>query len=144
MKPSAALESNRGANRRVVEAHRARNARVFGSALTGEDDSSDLDLLIDPTPKTPDCSRWDIKMYSRLYKFPVNILTEPRAERVYSRLYIFHPARPEGGRVYSRLYKIAQAPAVQPPGARLYSRLNENSHPKPRPERGFPRLDVQL
>ncbi len=25
-----------------------------------------------------------------------------------------------------------------------FSRLNEISHPKPRPERGFPHLDVQL
>jgi hypothetical protein len=53
MKPSQALESNRVAIRSVVANHRARNARVFGSVLRGEDTAhSDLDLLIDPTPET--------------------------------------------------------------------------------------------
>jgi predicted nucleotidyltransferase len=53
MKPSEALASNRAAIRQVVEAYRARNARVFGSVLYGQDrDGSDLDILIDPTPET--------------------------------------------------------------------------------------------
>lgn len=53
MKPSEALASNRAAIRQVVESHRARNARVFGSVLHGQDtDGSDLDILIDPTPET--------------------------------------------------------------------------------------------
>jgi len=53
MKPSVALALNRAAIRHVVESHRARNARVFGSVLRGQDtDSSDLDILIDPTPET--------------------------------------------------------------------------------------------
>lgn len=53
MKPSEALNSNRAAIRRIVESHRARNARVFGSVLHGRDtDSSDLDILVDPTPET--------------------------------------------------------------------------------------------
>ena len=53
VKPSEALASNRAAIRHVVESHRASNARVFGSALRGQDtDSSDLDILIDPTPET--------------------------------------------------------------------------------------------
>jgi predicted nucleotidyltransferase len=44
---------NRAAIRRVVKSHRALNARVFGSVLHGTDtDSSDLDILIDPTPET--------------------------------------------------------------------------------------------
>ncbi len=52
MKPSEALDLNRAAIRSVVESHRARNARVFGSVLRGEDtDSSDLDILADPTPE---------------------------------------------------------------------------------------------
>jgi predicted nucleotidyltransferase len=51
MKPSEALRSHRNAIRRVVASHRARNARVFGSVLYGEDiDGSDLDLLVDPLP----------------------------------------------------------------------------------------------
>ena len=53
MKPSEALALHRAAIRRVVESHRARNARVFGSVVRGQDaDGSDLDLLIDPTPDT--------------------------------------------------------------------------------------------
>lgn len=53
MKPSEALAANRAAIRRVVESHRASNARVFGSVLSGQDtETSDLDLLIDPTPET--------------------------------------------------------------------------------------------
>jgi len=52
MKPSAALALHREAIRRVVSAHHAGNARVFGSVVQGTDtEHSDLDLLIDPTPE---------------------------------------------------------------------------------------------
>ena len=51
MKPSLVLASNREAIRRIVESHRGRNARVFGSVIHGDDTKdSDLDILIDPTP----------------------------------------------------------------------------------------------
>ena len=51
MRPSAVLEAHRNDIRRLVEQNRARNARVFGSVLHGEDsDGSDLDLLVDPVP----------------------------------------------------------------------------------------------
>lgn len=53
MKPSIALEAHREDIRRIVESHRACNARVFGSVLRGEDaEGSDLDIIIDPTPDT--------------------------------------------------------------------------------------------
>ena len=53
MRPSQALQTYREQIRSVVLAHRATNARVFGSVVRGEDtDVSDLDLLIDPTPET--------------------------------------------------------------------------------------------
>lgn len=53
MKPSVALAANREAIRRVVGSHHARNARVFGSVIHGDDtEASDLDILIDPTPDT--------------------------------------------------------------------------------------------
>lgn len=53
MKPSDALHTHRAGIRRIVESHRAGNARVFGSVAQGLDShSSDLDLLIDPTPQT--------------------------------------------------------------------------------------------
>ena len=53
MKPSQALEQHRAEVRLIVERHRARNARVFGSVLRGQDDEeSDLDLLVDSTADT--------------------------------------------------------------------------------------------
>lgn len=52
MKPSTALERHRLAIREAVARHRAVNARVFGSVLTGADqDGSDLDILVDPLPE---------------------------------------------------------------------------------------------
>ena len=53
MKPSTALHTHRAAIRHIVSAHRASNARVFGSALHGDDTGQrDLDILIDPSPDT--------------------------------------------------------------------------------------------
>ena len=53
MKPSTALNMHRSAIRRMVAAHNARNPRVFGSVVHGQDtEGSDLDLLIDPTSST--------------------------------------------------------------------------------------------
>jgi hypothetical protein len=53
MKPSDSLRTHRSAVRAIVAAHRASNARVFGSVARGVDDEqSDLDILIDPTPDT--------------------------------------------------------------------------------------------
>ncbi len=77
MKPSEALASNRAAIRHVVESHRARNARVFGSVLRGQDtDSSDLDILIDPTPETTlfDISAIRVEL-RKLLGVPVDVLT---------------------------------------------------------------------
>lgn len=77
MKPSTALQAHRSAVRRVVEAHRARNARVFGSVVEGEDvDGSDLDLLIDPTPETSlmDVAAIQVEL-EQLLGVPVDVLT---------------------------------------------------------------------
>ncbi len=53
MKPSERLNAHREAIRAIVAAHRASNPRVFGSVARGEDtEESDIDILIDPTPKT--------------------------------------------------------------------------------------------
>ncbi|TAK89442.1 MAG: nucleotidyltransferase [Burkholderiaceae bacterium] len=53
MKPSEALSTHRDAIRKIVEQNRARNVRVFGSAIHGKDhEGSDLDLLVDPTQET--------------------------------------------------------------------------------------------
>ena len=53
MKPSEALQANREQIRKIVLSHRATNVRVFGSVLYHNDtESSDLDLLVDPTAET--------------------------------------------------------------------------------------------
>jgi uncharacterized protein len=53
MKPSTVFEIKRDVIRAVVARHNASNARVFGSVVHGNDnEGSDLDILIDPTPKT--------------------------------------------------------------------------------------------
>lgn len=77
MIPSQALNANRAAIRKVVEAHRTRNARVFGSVLHGRDTvESDLDILVDPTPQT---TLFDIGAIrhelSKLLGVPVDVLT---------------------------------------------------------------------
>jgi predicted nucleotidyltransferase len=95
MKPSEALHSNRAAIRRVVESHRARNARVFGSVLHGQDtDRSDLDILIDPTPET---TLFDIGAIrhglSNMLGVPVDVLT-PNALPDKFRVAVLAEARP--------------------------------------------------
>jgi uncharacterized protein len=80
LRPSEALQAHRAAIRCVVEAHRARNARVFGSVLRGQDtDASDLDILIDPTPETSlmDVAAIQVALQS-LLGVSVDVLT-PRA-----------------------------------------------------------------
>ena len=80
MKPSAAFHSHRDAIRRIVEAHRARNPRVFGSVAHGSDtDQSDLDILVDPTAEM---TLFDIGAIRhellQLLGVPVDVLT-PKA-----------------------------------------------------------------
>jgi predicted nucleotidyltransferase len=53
MRPSEALEEKREAIRELVPRFRVSNPRVFGSVLHGLDqESSDLDLLVDTLPGT--------------------------------------------------------------------------------------------
>ena len=80
MKPSEALQAHRASIRSIVEAHRARNARVFGSVIHGDDtDDSDLDILIDPTPETTMMDIGAIRHELRkLLGVPVDVLT-PKA-----------------------------------------------------------------
>ena len=52
-RPSQAFKIHRALIRSVVEAHKARNPRVFGSVVRGDDSElSDLDLLVDTTEGT--------------------------------------------------------------------------------------------
>lgn len=80
MKPSDALRVHREAIRRVVESHRASNARVFGSVARGDDaEGSDIDILIDPTPETTLFDLGAIRHeLQKLLGVPVDVLT-PRA-----------------------------------------------------------------
>ncbi|TCV82510.1 nucleotidyltransferase family protein [Sulfurirhabdus autotrophica] len=80
MKPSEALRFHRDAIRKVVASHNARNARVFGSVIHGEDtEASDLDLLVDPTEKTTLMDIGAIRHELRkLLGVPVDVLT-PKA-----------------------------------------------------------------
>jgi len=80
MKPSVAFQIHRDAIRRIVERHRACNARVFGSVAQGCDtEGSDLDLLVDPSAET---TLFDIGAIRQelleLLGVPVDVLT-PKA-----------------------------------------------------------------
>jgi predicted nucleotidyltransferase len=77
MKPSDALRINRKEIRRVVNAHRASNVRVFGSAAHGDDtDNSDLDILVDPTAETTLLDIGAIRHeLSELLGVPVDVVT---------------------------------------------------------------------
>jgi predicted nucleotidyltransferase len=95
MKPSIALQANRAAIRSVVARHNACNARVFGSVLHGDDqEGSDLDILIDPTPET---TMFDIGAIRhellQLLGVPVDVLT-PKALPKGLRAKVIAEARP--------------------------------------------------
>ena len=95
MKPSDALHTHHAAIRKVVESHRARNARVFGSVLHGSDtEGSDLDLLIDPTSETTLFDIGAIRVELRqLLGVPVDVLT-PNALPEKFRATVLAEARP--------------------------------------------------
>jgi predicted nucleotidyltransferase len=85
MKPSAALEIHRNAIRRIVKAHRADNARVFGSTIHGTDtEDSDLDLLIDPTANTSlmDVAKIQIEL-EKLLAVKVDVVTPNALSKKY-------------------------------------------------------------
>jgi hypothetical protein len=53
MRPSEVLPQHRDTIRQLVLESDMTNPRVFGSVLHGDDvDGSDLDLLVDPAPRT--------------------------------------------------------------------------------------------
>ena len=77
MKPSDSFRMHRAVIRRLVEAHRARNARVFGSVVRGDDiDGSDLDLIVDPQPGATlfDLGALQVELEEAL-GIPVDLLT---------------------------------------------------------------------
>ena len=95
MKPSVALQTNRELIRSVVERYRARNPRVFGSVLHGEDtEGSDLDLLVDPTTGATlfDLGAIQVELEERL-GVSVDVLT-PKGLPIKSRDAVLNEARP--------------------------------------------------
>lgn len=77
MRPSIALHLHSNAIREIVAGEHACNARVFGSAARGDDlETSDLDILIDPTPKTTlmDVARIQVAL-EKLLKVRVDVVT---------------------------------------------------------------------
>jgi predicted nucleotidyltransferase len=75
--PSELFDTHRTSVRRVVEAHQARNPRVFGSVARGDDtDTSDLDLLVDTTESTSlfDIAAIELEL-ERLMGIPVHVTT---------------------------------------------------------------------
>ena len=91
MRPSEALKARRAAIKQIVASHHATNARIFGSSARNEDDdSSDLDLLVDSTPET---SLFDLARIQRrleeLLGVPVDVCTpEDLPERVRARVIV--------------------------------------------------------
>lgn len=77
MRPSEALRAHRTEIRQIVESHRATNVRVFGSSARDEDEEgSDLDLLVDPTPETSLFDLAEIQLaLEALLGVPVDVLT---------------------------------------------------------------------
>ena len=77
MRPSIALQQHRDEIRRIALSHRVTNVRVFGSALHGDDtESSDLDLLVEPTSETTlmDIARIQVEV-AKLLSLKVDVLT---------------------------------------------------------------------
>jgi hypothetical protein len=77
MKPSELLKLHREEIRAIVLRNNALNPRVFGSVLAGTDtESSDLDILIEPTGTTSlfdiGAIRYELK---ELLKIEVDVLT---------------------------------------------------------------------
>lgn len=95
MKPSAALATHRCEIRDIVLAHRAVNARVFGSVLHGLDTAdSDLDVLVDTTDNTTLFDLGSIRYKLRkLLGVPVDVLT-PGALQDKFRQAVIAEARP--------------------------------------------------
>lgn len=77
MKPSEALRVHRAELRDIVARHGALRPRIFGSAIHGDDtDDSDLDLLVDPSPRTTLMTLAAIQLEAeRLLGVSVDVLT---------------------------------------------------------------------
>ncbi len=77
MKPSEALTNNLAEVRRILERSGMRNARLFGSAVRGEDRGSDLDILVEAPPGTSLYDLADIEIeLEKLLGCKVEVMTK--------------------------------------------------------------------
>lgn len=95
MRPSEALALHRVQIREIALRHHVSDVRVFGSVLHGNDTAqSDLDLLVQPTPRTTfmdiGAIRFELK---KLLGFNVDVLT-PNGLPVKFREQVLCEARP--------------------------------------------------
>jgi predicted nucleotidyltransferase len=95
MRPSEALQLHRKEIRRIVESRCARNPRIFGAVVYGEDtEESYLDILVDPTPETSIFDIGEIRYQLRtLLGVSVDVLT-PQALHIRLRDQILSEALP--------------------------------------------------
>jgi len=77
MKPSELLDRHRAEVRQIALRHGMRSVSVFGSVVKGTDtDSSDLDLLVEPTPTTSTFDIGGVQFeVSELLGIQVDVLT---------------------------------------------------------------------
>ena len=95
MRPSEALPLHREKIRQLVIEAGMTNPRVFGSVVRGEDnEESDLDLLVDPAPKTSllDVAGLQIEI-EQLLGIKVDLLT-PKGLPLKFRERVLHEAQP--------------------------------------------------
>jgi len=95
MRPSEVLPKHRETIRQLVAEAGMANPRVFGSVLHGEDtEESDLDILVDPAPKTSLLDVAGLQMeIEKVVGIHVDLLT-PRALPMKFRAKVLSEAQP--------------------------------------------------
>jgi hypothetical protein len=105
------LAINRAAIRVVVESHRALNPRIRFLVRGQDTDDSDLDILIDPTPKPP--VRYQARLELPLLGVKVDVLTPNTLGRVRAGLGRGARYEPRSQRLPDYLAHIGQASDIQ-------------------------------
>lgn len=95
MKPSELLQQHRAELLQISQQFAVENVRVFGSVAKGlDDENSDLDILLDPLPRTTLFDLCGLKMaFEELLGIKVDILT-PRSLSEKFRTQVLQEAKP--------------------------------------------------